>query len=106
MNGQKIQVDIRDAGKSKYSRTPLDPSEPHQPSIEIRRKKGPKLKGRDADGADVQISKTLAWLLRHAADRESLGMRPDGYVRVQDLVRPRNSTSVIVEHLRTISSAQ
>jgi RNA:NAD 2'-phosphotransferase (TPT1/KptA family) len=92
MNGQKIKVDIRDAGKSKYSRTPLDSSEKHQSSIEIRRKKGPKLRGRDTDGNEVQISKTMSWLLRHAADKESLNMRQDGYVRVQDLVRPCHST--------------
>lgn len=44
------------------------------------------LRGRPRDQEDVRISKTLSWLLRHGAKSEGLGMRPDGYVRVQDLV--------------------
>lgn len=44
------------------------------------------LRGRPRDQEDVRISKTLSWLLRHGAKSEGLNMRPDGYVRVQDLV--------------------
>ena len=78
-HGQEVMVDIRDAGKKKYSRTPPDSNNPKvQP-------KG-KLRGRKDDPPEVQFSKTLSWLLRHGAQGEGLGMRPDGYVRVRDLV--------------------
>ncbi|TFY64646.1 hypothetical protein EVJ58_g2484 [Rhodofomes roseus] len=32
------------------------------------------------------MSKTLSWVLRHGSQAEGLAMRPDGYVRVDDLV--------------------
>lgn len=45
-----------------------------------------RLRGHPKDEEDVRISKTLSWLLRHGAKKEGLTMRPDGYVRVHDLV--------------------
>lgn len=45
-----------------------------------------KLRGRDHDSPGVRISKTITWLLRHAADSEGLEMRGDGYVKVSDVV--------------------
>lgn len=35
---------------------------------------------------DVRASKALSYILRHGAAKESLTMRPDGFVRVDDLV--------------------
>lgn len=35
----------------------------------------------------MRLSKTLAYLLRHGAEKEGLPMRRDGYVKVHDLVR-------------------
>jgi hypothetical protein len=46
-----------------------------------------KLRGLPHDSEEVRYSKTLSWLLRHAAKSEGLPMRPDGFVRVSDLVR-------------------
>jgi 2'-phosphotransferase len=46
-----------------------------------------KLRGHPRDSPDVQLSKTLSYLLRHGAEKEKLVMRADGYVRVSDLVR-------------------
>jgi RNA:NAD 2'-phosphotransferase (TPT1/KptA family) len=47
----------------------------------------PKLRGNPTrDSPDVQISKTLSYLLRHGAQKERLPIRPDGFVRVRDLV--------------------
>lgn len=44
---------------------------------------------RDAS-PNVQLSKALAYLLRHGAEKESLAIRPDGYVRLDTLLaRPR-----------------
>jgi len=45
------------------------------------------LRGHPKDSPEVRLSKTLSWLLRHGAKSEGLYMRPDGYVRVSDLVR-------------------
>lgn len=45
-----------------------------------------KLRGRDNDSPEVRTSKTISWLLRHAAENEGLPMRLDGYVRVTDMV--------------------
>lgn len=42
--------------------------------------------GRREDTPDVRISKTLSYILRHGAAKESLTLRPDGFVRVDDLV--------------------
>lgn len=35
---------------------------------------------------DEHVSRTMTYLLRHKAVEEGLSMRPDGYVRVPDLV--------------------
>lgn len=45
-----------------------------------------KLRGLEKDDADVRYSKTLAYLLRHGAEKQGLPMRQDGYVRVVDIV--------------------
>lgn len=46
----------------------------------------PKLRGQARDSEEMRMSKTLTWVLRHGAQSEKLFMRPDGYVRVQDIV--------------------
>ncbi|VDC03338.1 unnamed protein product [Peniophora sp. CBMAI 1063] len=45
-----------------------------------------KLRGLPNDSPEVRLSKTLSWLLRHGAQSVGLFMRPDGYVRVDDLL--------------------
>ena len=47
-----------------------------------------KLRGLPTDSPEVRMSKTLTWVLRHGSQAEGLAMRPDGYVRVDELVRP------------------
>lgn len=51
---------------------------------EIQQKK--KLRGFASDGPLVRISKTMSYILRHGAKDQGLQMRPDGFVRVTDLV--------------------
>lgn len=46
----------------------------------------PSLRGLPKDSPDVRYSKTIAYLLRHGAEKEGLPMRRDGYVKVHDLV--------------------
>lgn len=50
------------------------------------------LRGHPRDSPEVQLSKTVTWLLRHGAKSEGLSMREDGYVRVRDLVSSRRTT--------------
>lgn len=45
-------------------------------------------RGRPTDDPDTRHSKTLSYILRHGAAKESLVLRPDGFVRVEQLVRP------------------
>lgn len=45
------------------------------------------MRGRPTDDPDVRISKTLSYILRHGASKESLVMRPDGCIKVSELVR-------------------
>ncbi|EIN09458.1 hypothetical protein PUNSTDRAFT_51732 [Punctularia strigosozonata HHB-11173 SS5] len=47
----------------------------------------PKLRGLPSDSEQVRLSKTLSWLLRHAAAAEGIPMRSDGFVRVSDLLK-------------------
>ncbi|GAA5909928.1 tRNA 2'-phosphotransferase [Sporobolomyces salmoneus] len=44
-------------------------------------------RGRPTDDPDTRWSKTLSYILRHGAAKESLTLREDGFVRVQDLLR-------------------
>ncbi|CED84169.1 RNA:NAD 2'-phosphotransferase TPT1 [Phaffia rhodozyma] len=43
------------------------------------------LRGRPTDPPHTRLSKTLAYLLRHGAEKEGLGIRPDGYLPVNEL---------------------
>lgn len=45
-----------------------------------------KARGLEKDSPEVRMSKTLSFLLRHHAANEGVPMRPDGYVKVPDLV--------------------
>ncbi|KAK7046758.1 putative tRNA 2'-phosphotransferase [Favolaschia claudopus] len=73
-------------------------SGPSTPSAKLR---GNPLK----DSTDVQLSKTLSWLLRHGAQSERLPMRPDGYVRVTDLLANPKLNSLTLEGLQDIVKA-
>jgi len=48
-------------------------------------------RGRPTDDPDTRWSKTLSYILRHGASKEGLTLRPDGFVRVDDLVRPSSA---------------
>jgi 2'-phosphotransferase len=41
---------------------------------------------RPNDSPDVATSKTLAYILRHGAEKESLHIRSDGYIKLDDVV--------------------
>ncbi|WFD34859.1 2'-phosphotransferase [Malassezia cuniculi] len=78
------------AAKLKAAQPP--PPEEHQEQQKAPAEKSEKQRSRNprADTPDVQLSKALAYILRHGAAKEFLPVRPDGYIKV-DLViaRPR-----------------
>lgn len=68
-------------------------------------------RGRGGRGGDrqplprnVQISKKIAWLLRHGAEKEGLKLGEGGFVNVQDVLNNRNlrSFKVTFEEMRQI----
>lgn len=60
-------------------------------------------RGRGADGElprEVEVSKKLSWLLRHAAEQEGLKLGPGGYVNLQDVVSnlvTRQMATIVVD---------
>lgn len=42
---------------------------------------------RPDESPDIRASKTLAYILRHGAEKEGLYMRKDGYIKLNDVVR-------------------
>ncbi|GAA5999767.1 hypothetical protein JCM5350_007868 [Sporobolomyces pararoseus] len=44
-------------------------------------------RGRPTDDPDTRWSKTLSYILRHGAAKESLKLREDGFVKVEDLLK-------------------
>lgn len=42
---------------------------------------------RPPETPDVRASKTLAYILRHGAEKEGLHIRSDGYIKLDDVVR-------------------
>ncbi|KAI7138458.1 phosphotransferase KptA/Tpt1, partial [Hortaea werneckii] len=60
--------------------------------------------GRGPLPRDVQVSKKIAWLLRHGAEKEGLQMGEGGFINVQDVLNNRNikSLKVSFEELRQL----
>lgn len=50
----------------------------------------------------VQISKTLAYLLRHGAEKEKLAIGSDGYVKLDDIMKRHEFKYVTVEQIMEI----
>jgi 2'-phosphotransferase len=59
----------------------------NQPSRRTRRRKGDTTNSPNSTEAhNVRLSKSLSYILRHGALKEGLKIRPDGFVRVDDIV--------------------
>ncbi|KAL0955170.1 hypothetical protein HGRIS_004078 [Hohenbuehelia grisea] len=61
-----------------------------------------KLRGLPKDNPEVKLSKTLSWILRHEAKSEGLVMRPDGYVKVDDLLSNARLQDLDLEKLKSM----
>jgi 2'-phosphotransferase len=70
----QVQLNPADAGESHNGEKSTKPK---------TNKRSPKFRSREGE---VGISKTISWVLRHGAKEQGLYIRPDGYVRVDDLV--------------------
>ncbi|KAJ7288336.1 KptA family-domain-containing protein [Mycena rebaudengoi] len=64
-----------------------------------------KLRGLSKDSPEVRVSKTLSWILRHGAKSEGLPMRPDGFVKVTDLIANPRLNTLSLEALKEIVKA-
>ncbi|OAV93954.1 hypothetical protein PTTG_12593 [Puccinia triticina 1-1 BBBD Race 1] len=65
-----------------------DPSSSEaKPAIPTSGSKPGKTRGRPADPPDVNLSKTLSYILRHGALKEKLEIRADGCIRLDELLR-------------------
>jgi len=54
---------------------------------------------------DEKVSKALAYLLRHGAQKESLPLRTDGFARVHDILARPNFNTVSFAQIRDIVSS-
>jgi len=50
----------------------------------------------------VRISKSLSYILRHGAVKENIYMRPDGYVRIRDLLASPRFNTVSFEDIQQV----
>ena len=64
-----------------------------------------KLRGLEKDSPAVRLSKTLSYILRHGAQKEGIPIRPDGYVKVDDLVRGVSSAYRYMVLMQCLSSS-
>lgn len=62
------------------------PNEAPVPPASSSNKPPKTARGRPTDDPDTRWSKTLSYILRHGAAKESLKLREDGFVKVEDLV--------------------
>lgn len=57
------------------------------------RGRGGRRGGGGGSGGDVKLSKALSYVLRHGAAKAGVTMRPDGYVRIAELLNKVRSRS-------------
>jgi len=92
-------------------KTPRNRKKPAKPKTEMAGSSKPprqlseKLRGLDKDSPEVRVSKTLSWILRHGAKSEGLAMRPDGFVKVTDLLANPKLKTLDLEALQSIVKA-
>ncbi|GAA6027521.1 hypothetical protein JCM8097_007903 [Rhodosporidiobolus ruineniae] len=76
-----VQPTLDPAASAPSSSSAPTPSSSSQP------KPARNARGRPTDDPDTRWSKTLSYILRHGAQKEGLKLRPDGFVRVDDLMK-------------------
>jgi len=54
------------------------------------------------DDPDVQLSKTLSYILRHGAEKLGLDLRPGGFVYVEDILQQPQCSRFTVEDVRRV----
>ncbi|XP_017786185.1 PREDICTED: tRNA 2'-phosphotransferase 1 [Nicrophorus vespilloides] len=51
---------------------------------------------------DIHISKTLSWLLRHAAVKEGFPLQSDGFIKVDDLLKHRQLKKATIDDIKRV----
>jgi RNA:NAD 2'-phosphotransferase (TPT1/KptA family) len=83
----RFQVLRRAASSNIWPHQNIIPNSPHQISQMDHPKNNKDKRGRgQGQSRDVQVSKALSLLLRHAAEKEGLKMNTQGYASVSDVV--------------------
>lgn len=78
------------SGRPRAKRAPKQPKVKGSGTEKIFGEHTPgRLRGHPRDAPEVRLSKTITWLLRHAAENERLLLQPDGYIKVNELVSSR-----------------
>ncbi|EAR94249.1 RNA 2'-phosphotransferase, Tpt1/KptA family protein (macronuclear) [Tetrahymena thermophila SB210] len=54
------------------------------------------------DNPDVGLSKKLAWLLRHGAEKEGLNMGSDGYVLLQEIMSRNDFSTITFDKVKSV----
>ncbi|GAA5825568.1 hypothetical protein JCM11251_000288 [Rhodosporidiobolus azoricus] len=70
-----------------FTTAPIASTSDAPPPSSSSAKPGRNARGRPTDDPDTRWSKTLSYILRHGAAKEGLKLRPDGFVRVEDLMK-------------------
>lgn len=90
---QTLQTDLLPAQTLSFTTHPpsrmSSPPDQHDQQQQVRRQRPPRRAGRRNDPPEVQLSKALAYALRHGAEELQLTMRPSGYVALPELLAHR-----------------
>ncbi|KAF9352837.1 tRNA 2'-phosphotransferase 1 [Mortierella sp. NVP85] len=54
------------------------------------------------DSPEVRLSKALSWLLRHNAVAQGVAIRPDGYVKVEDVLKHHKFKGFSLDDIRAV----
>ncbi|CAO3568156.1 unnamed protein product [Mortierella alpina] len=71
--------------------TPLVPktqsgTKPVNPKVNNKNSSNNRNRGPRTDSPKVRLSKALSWLLRHNAESQGVTIRPDGYIKIKDVL--------------------
>ncbi|KAJ7095844.1 KptA family-domain-containing protein [Mycena belliarum] len=98
---EKIPRSRKKPAEPKAENNHSGPSKPPNANRQLSEK----LRGLPKDSPEVRVSKTLSWILRHGAKSEGLAMRPDGFVKVTDLLANPKLKTLDLEALQEIVKA-
>ncbi|XP_067680687.1 tRNA 2'-phosphotransferase 1-like isoform X2 [Haliotis asinina] len=67
-----------------------------------QQRRGRKNKGSSADSSDIQLSKSLSWLLRHGVNSVGLTFLPGGFLYVSDILELPRFSKFTLEEVKSV----